>query len=51
MLERYAHYKTLTFQEHPNGVLEIIMGAPGRLATADHTGHWELARIWRDTAR
>jgi enoyl-CoA hydratase len=29
-------------------VLEVIMGAPGRLATADHTGHFELARVWRD---
>jgi hypothetical protein len=48
MLERYSHYKTLTFAEHPNGVLEVIMGAPGRLATADHTGHFELARVWRD---
>ena len=24
------------------------MGGPGRLATADHTGHFELARVWRD---
>lgn len=48
MIERYAHYKTLHFAEHPDGVLEVIMGAPGRLATADHTGHYELARIWRD---
>ena len=48
MLDRYAHYKTLTFAEHPDGVLEVIMGGPGRLATADHTGHFELARVWRD---
>ena len=48
MLERYAQYKTLTFAEHPNGVLEVIMGGPGRLATADHAGHFELARVWRD---
>ncbi len=48
MIERYSHYKTLTFAEHPDGVLEVVMGAPGRLATADHTGHWELARVWRD---
>ncbi|MEN9762675.1 MAG: hypothetical protein RI906_2501 [Pseudomonadota bacterium] len=48
MIDRYAHYKTLTFIEHPEGVLEVVMGSPGRLATADHTGHWELARIWRD---
>ncbi len=48
MLDRYAHYTTLTFAEHPDGVLEVIMGGPGRLATADHTGHFELARVWRD---
>ncbi|MGE0808326.1 MAG: enoyl-CoA hydratase/isomerase family protein [Burkholderiaceae bacterium] len=48
MIERYSHYKTLTFAEHPDGVLEVIMGGPGKLATADHSGHWELSRIWRD---
>ena len=48
MIERYAHYKTLTFAEHPDNVLEVIMGGPGRLATADHTGHFELSRVWRD---
>lgn len=48
MIERYSHYRSLSFDEHPHGVLEVIMGAPGKLATADHSGHWELARIWRD---
>jgi len=48
MPDRYAHYKTLTFAEHADGVLEVVMGGPGRLATADHTGHFELARVWRD---
>jgi enoyl-CoA hydratase len=48
MIERYAHYKTLTFAEHPESVLEVIMGGAGRLATADHDGHRELARVWRD---
>ena len=48
MLDRYAHYKTLTFVAHPEGVLEVVMGGPGRLATADHAGHRELAEVWRD---
>ena len=48
MIERYAHYTTLTFAEHPESVLEVIMGRPGKLATADHNGHRELARVWRD---
>lgn len=48
MLERYEHYTTLTFAEHPESVLEVVMGRPGKLATADHDGHRELARVWRD---
>ncbi len=48
MIERYAQYKTLTFAEHPDGVLEVVMGGPGRLATADHAGHRDLANVWRD---
>ena len=48
MIERYAHYTTLTFAEHPESVLEVVMGRPGKLATADHNGHRELARVWRD---
>lgn len=46
--DRYAHYQTLSFARHEAGVLEVIMGSPGRLATADHRGHRELALIWRD---
>ena len=44
----YARYNTLAISRHAEGVLEIVMGAPGRLATADHDGHRELAQIWRD---
>jgi enoyl-CoA hydratase len=55
--DRYAAYKTLAVTRHPDGVLEIVMGtagaasnssATGKLATADATGHRELAEIWRD---
>ncbi len=48
MIERFAHYTTLSFVEHPESVLEVVMGRPGKLATADHNGHRELARVWRD---
>ncbi len=48
MIERYGQYRTLTFAAHDDGVLEVVMGAPGRLATADHDGHRELAYVWRD---
>ena len=29
-------------------ILEIVMGGPRRLSTADHDMHRELAEIWRD---
>ena len=48
MIERYSRYTTLRFAEHPESVLEVIMGGPGKLATADHNGHRELAQVWRD---
>ena len=47
-MNRYDHYKTLTIRRHDLGIVEVIMGGPGRLATADHSGHKELATVWRD---
>ena len=47
-MNRYDHYKTLTIRRHDQGIVEVIMGGPGRLATADHSGHKELATVWRD---
>jgi len=44
----YAKYTSLTLNRHPDGILEIVMGAPGKLSTADHNMHRELAGIWRD---
>ena len=44
----YAKYKTLTITLHDQGILEVVMGGPGKLATADHSGHRELSQIWRD---
>ena len=44
--DRYAHYSSLTLTRHAHGVLEIVMGAPGKLSTADHAMHGELAAIW-----
>jgi enoyl-CoA hydratase len=48
MSDLLAKYTSLRFQRHPDGVLEIIMGAPGKLSTADHNMHRELADVWRD---
>jgi enoyl-CoA hydratase len=43
----FADYPTLGFTRHPNGVLEITMGAEGKLATAGHDGHRDLTEVWR----
>ncbi|VTU15086.1 putative enoyl-CoA hydratase echA8 [Variovorax sp. PBL-H6] len=48
----YAHYSALTLRPHPNGILEVVMGASQsankKLSTADHNLHRELASIWSD---
>ena len=44
----YDRYTRLKLNRHADGVLEIVMGAPGKLSTADHVMHAELAEIWRD---
>lgn len=51
-LDHYARYQALKLRRHPQGILEIIMGAkggaPGKLSTADDRMHRDLADIWRD---
>ena len=44
----YERYKTLKFARPAPGVLEIIMGEAGKLATAGMDGHRELGEVWRD---
>jgi enoyl-CoA hydratase len=44
----YAEYKTLQLNRPEPGILEIVMGQPGRLAVADAQGHRELTEIWRE---
>ena len=46
-MKNYQAYTALTLKKHPHGILEIIMGEPGKLSTADHRLHYELAEIWR----
>jgi len=48
MTDRYARYERLAIKRHPDGILEIVMGAPGKLSTADHVLHRELAEVWLD---
>ncbi len=46
-MQNYDAYTALKLKRHPHGILEIIMGEPGKLSTADHRLHFELAEIWR----
>jgi enoyl-CoA hydratase len=48
MPDLFAKYTSLHFKRHPDGILEVIMGTPGKLSTADHNMHRELAEVWRD---
>lgn len=51
----YAGYTALTLTRHPEGILEIVMGAAQsanrKLSTADHAMHRELSTIWQDIDR
>ena len=47
----YSRYQTMNISRRgPDGtVLDLQMKAKnGKLPTAGHDGHWELAEIWRD---
>ena len=51
----YSRYQTLAITRRGvnNSILDIQMkaggpGGNGKLPTAGHEGHWELAEIWRD---
>ena len=50
----YSRYQTLNITRRgvDGGVLDLQMKAKdGKLPTAGHDGHWELAEIWRDVDR
>ena len=54
----YSRYQTLNINRRgiDGAVLDIQMkaggpGGNGKLPTAGHEGHWELAEIWRDVSR
>jgi enoyl-CoA hydratase/carnithine racemase len=49
----YSRYQDLKVRMLEPGILEIVMGdeASGRLSTAGHRMHAELAEIWRDVDR
>ena len=47
IMKNYEAYTALKLTKHPHGILEIVMGEAGKLSTADHRMHHELAEIWR----
>jgi enoyl-CoA hydratase len=44
----YSNYKALKVSRLETGILDIVMGEPGKLSVADAQAHAELAQIWRD---
>ncbi|HEX5477828.1 MAG TPA: enoyl-CoA hydratase/isomerase family protein [Burkholderiales bacterium] len=47
----YSAYKDLKTRLIEPGILEIVMGEEGKLATATARAHGEMARIWLDVDR
>jgi enoyl-CoA hydratase len=47
----YASYQDLKIRRLEPGILEIVMGEEGKLATATARAHGEMARVWLDVDR
>src|SRR5258706_16401436 len=47
----YSAYQDLHVRRLEAGILEIVMGEEGKLATATARAHGEMARIWLDVDR
>ena len=47
----YTAYKDLQIRTIDPGILEIVMGEPGKLAVATARAHAEMARVWLDVDR
>src|SRR4051812_24337922 len=47
----YSSYKDLKLHTLEPGIVEIVMGEEGKLATATARAHGEMARIWLDIDR
>src|SRR3954462_15349364 len=47
----YAGYRDLKIRRLEPGILEIVMGEEGKLATATTRAHGEMARVWLDVDR
>jgi enoyl-CoA hydratase len=51
MPDRYAAYPSLQLERPADGVLRVVMSAPGRLNAAGHQMHRDLAGIWNEVDR
>jgi enoyl-CoA hydratase len=51
MPDRYAAYPSLELERPAEGVLRVVMSAPGRLNAAGHQMHRDLAGIWAEIDR
>jgi enoyl-CoA hydratase len=51
MPDRYAAYPSLELERPAEGVLRMVMSAPGRLNAAGHQMHRDLAGIWAEVDR
>ena len=46
MTDRYAAFGSLKFDRPDDGILRVMMSAPGRLNAVGHEGHRDLAYVW-----
>lgn len=46
-MDRYGDFPTLQVSRPEDGILEIVLFAPGRLNALGHEGHRDLANVWR----
>ena len=51
MPDRYAAYPSLQLERPADGVLRVVMSAPGRLNAAGPQMHRDLAGIWTEIDR
>src|SRR5215217_2240795 len=51
MPDRYAAYPSLELERPAEGVLRVVMSAPGRLNAAGHQMHRDLAGVWTEIDR
>jgi enoyl-CoA hydratase len=47
----YSGYKDLRIRQIEPGILEVVMGEPGKLPVATARAHAEMARVWLDVDR